>query len=161
MKTVLLFGSLFFLASCTTTHYYIVRHAEKAPSDGMMTSDVPLSEAGENRAVVLGSALHTKNIQTIYATPYKRTQGTAQPLSKTLNIPVNTYDPRDTAFVTKLKAIKNNVLVVGHSNTVDDLVNGLTGKSHLKDLPDTQYGDLFIVKRRGNKYSFETKHFGQ
>lgn len=161
MKIVLLFSSLLFLASCSTTNYYIVRHGEKVPSDGMMTSDVPLSEAGERRAIALDSALQGKSIQAIYATPYKRTQGTAQPFSKTTNIPINSYDPRDTAFVTKLKSLQRNVLVVGHSNTVDDIVNGLTGKSHLKDLPDTQYGDLFIVKRKGKKYSFETKRFGQ
>lgn len=161
MKFVLLFGSLFLLASCSTTHYYIVRHGEKEPSDGMMTTDVPLSEAGQQRAVALESTLHKEKIETIYATPYKRTQGTAQPLSTSLGIPIQTYNPQDTTFVSKLKTINNNVLVVGHSNTVDDIVNSLTGKSILKDLPDTQYGDLFIVKRKGNKYTFQQKHFGQ
>ena len=151
---------LFFLASCSTANYYIVRHAEKAPSDGAMTTDVPLSEAGEQRAVALQEALRHKKIQTIYATPYKRTQGTAQPLSAAINVPINTYDPRDTAMVRKLKAISGNTLVVGHSNTVDDLVNGLTGQKLLKDLPETQYGDLFIVKKKGNKYTLKQERFG-
>ena len=48
-----------------------------------------------------------------------------------------------------------NVLVVGHSNTVDDIVNGLMGISEFSDLPDTEYGSLFIVKKKGNKYSVE------
>ena len=161
MRSILLFAYLFTLASCSTTNYYIVRHAEKVPSDGMMTSDVPLSEAGKARAVALDGVLHNRKIKTIYATPYLRTQGTAQPLSTTIGVPVETYKPGDTAFLQQLKSINNNVLVVGHSNTVDDIVNSLTGKSLLKDLPDTQYGDLFIVKKKGRKYSFVQKHFGQ
>ena len=160
MKAILLFGSLFLLASCST-NYYIVRHAEKVPSDGMMTSDVPLSEQGKQRAAALEKALHNKKIQNIYATPYQRTQATAQPLSTAINVPINTYDPRDSFFVSKLKDINSNVLVVGHSNTVDDIVNGLTGEKLLTDLPETQYGDLFIVKRKGRKYTFTQKHFGQ
>lgn len=161
MRSILLLASLFTLASCSSTNYYIVRHAEKVPSDGMMSSDVPLSEAGKARAAALYGALNNKNIKTIYATPYLRTQGTAQPLSTAIGVPVQTYKPGDTAFIQQLKGLTNNVLVVGHSNTVDDIVNGLTGKSLLKDLPDTQYGDLFIVKKKGGKYSFEQKRFGQ
>jgi 2,3-bisphosphoglycerate-dependent phosphoglycerate mutase len=161
MRPFILFGLLLFCASCSTTNYYIVRHAEKAPSDGAMTSDVPLSEAGQQRALALGGALHNKKIRAIYTTPYKRTQGTAQPLSSTIGVPLQTYDPRDTSFVRKLKAMKGNVLIVGHSNTVDDLVNGLTGINQLKDLPETQYGNLFIVKKKGSKYTFEQKRFGQ
>jgi hypothetical protein len=52
------------------------------------------------------------------------------------------------------------VLVVGHSNTVDDIVNGLMGVKTLSDLPETQYGDLFIVKRKKGRYSFEQGRFG-
>lgn len=161
MKTILLSGALLLLASCSTTNYYVVRHAEKAPSDGAMTSDVPLSAEGEKRAMALSGALHSKKIAHIYATPYKRTQGTAQHLSQVLGVPIQTYDPRDASFVQKLKTQQKNILVVGHSNTVDDIVNGLTGESLLKDLPETQYGDLFIVKKKGGKYSLQQKRFGQ
>ena len=161
MKPILLFASLFFLASCSTTNYYIVRHAEKAPSDGAMTSDVPLSAEGEKRATALVDVLKAKKIKTIYATPYKRTQGTVQPLSAAIGVPIQTYDPRDTSFIRKVKAINNHVLIAGHSNTVDDLVNGISGQKLLQDLPETQYGDLFIVKKKGGKYKLEQKRFGQ
>lgn len=161
MKSVLLFATLFCLASCSTTNYYIVRHAEKAPSDGAMTSDVPLSAEGEKRAAALVDMLKGKKIESIYATPYKRTQGTVQPLSSAIGVPIQTYDPRDTSFIRKVKAINHHVLVAGHSNTVDDLVNGISGQKLLQDLPETQYGDLFIVKKKGGKYKLEQKRFGQ
>jgi hypothetical protein len=51
-------------------------------------------------------------------------------------------------------------LIVGHSNTVDDIVNKLTGQNLLQDLPNSQYGDLFIVKKKGNNYSFSKARFG-
>lgn len=160
MRLFLFFALLILCASCTTTNYYIVRHAEKAPSDGMMTSDVPLSAEGEARATALVNVLKDKKVKGIYATPYKRTQGTVQPLSASIGVPIQTYDPRDTSFVHKLKGINSNILVAGHSNTVDDIVNGITGKSILKDLPDTQYGDLFIVKKKGGKYTLRQERFG-
>ena len=51
--------------------------------------------------------------------------------------------------------------MVGHSNTVDNLVNGLTGETTLSgDLPDSAYGDLFVVKRKGKTYEFDKKRFG-
>ena len=71
------------------------------------------------------------------------------------------YDYRDTSFIPMLKRLQKNALVVGHSNTIDDVVNGLLGRKVIPgDLPETVYGDLFIVKRKGKKYSFTKSHFG-
>jgi broad specificity phosphatase PhoE len=164
-KSFLFLATIFFL-SCKTITYYIVRHAEKESSTTMsantMTSDVPLSEAGKQRAAALKTALQKENIKYIFSTNYIRTKSTARPLGDAINVPIEIYDPKDSAFVNKLKSLSGNVLVVGHSNTVDDLVNELTGKKEINgDLPDSEYGDLFIVKKKGNKLRFETKHFGQ
>jgi broad specificity phosphatase PhoE len=138
-----------------------VRHAEKEAAT-TMTIDVPLTAAGSQNSIVLKDRLKSKHIRHIFSTNYNRTKATAQPLSETTGVPVTIYNPGDTAFVTRLKSIhKGNVLIVGHSNTVDDLVNGLTGQKHLQDLPDTEYGDLFIVKRKGKNYLFSKSHFGK
>jgi 2,3-bisphosphoglycerate-dependent phosphoglycerate mutase len=148
------------LVSCKATTYYIVRHAEKEPTT-TMTSDVPLSDAGRQRAQALRMLLQNGNIRHIFSTNYIRTRSTVQPLADALHLPVEIYDPKDTTFISKLKALKGNVLVVGHSNTVDDLVNSLSGRREVEgDLADSQYGDLFIVKKKGSRLVFEKKHFG-
>jgi len=147
LKSILFIATLFF-ASCGTTTYYVVRHAEKAVPIANMTSDVPLSEEGRQRVEALKDVLSGRKIQHIYSTNTIRTTSTAKPLSEAIGVPIQLYDARDTAFVNRLKALpKGNVLIVGHSNTVDDLVNRLTNQQLLTDLPETNYGDLFIIKK--------------
>jgi len=159
-KSFLLIAAMVLLC-CKTTTYYIVRHAEKETTN-TMTSDVPLSAAGKQRAEALKEALKNENIKHIYCTNFIRTKSTAQPLADAIHVPVEIYDPKDATFIRKLKAVDGNVLIVGHSNTVDDLVNGLSGKKQINsDLPDSEYGDLFVVKKNGNHFSFEKKHFGE
>lgn len=159
-KTVVLLLSVLFL-SCKTTTYYIVRHAEKEPVT-TMTSDVPLSAAGEQRAEALKDMLEKENISHIFSTNFLRTRSTAQPLADATGVPIETYDPNDPDFIEKLKSLEGNVLIVGHSNTVDDLVNKLAGKKEIDgDLPESEYGDLFIVKKTGNRSGFDRKHFGK
>jgi 2,3-bisphosphoglycerate-dependent phosphoglycerate mutase len=150
------------LSSCATTNYYVVRHAEKeAASTNMMTTDVPLSQSGKERAEALKILLQNNNIQRIFSTNYIRTTSTVKPLSEAIGVPIEIYAPGDSLFINNIKEIKNrNILIVGHSNTVDDIVNGITGEKHLQDLPDTQYGDLFVIKKKGNKYKLELKKFG-
>jgi len=161
MMKPILFLVIIFLSSCSTT-YYVVRHAEKEAASQSMTSDVPLSAAGSERAGALKSELQHKSIRHIYATNYIRTKETARPLGDAIGVAIETYDSKDTGFVNRLREIKKgNTLVVGHSNTVDDLVNGLTSKNLLRDLPDTQYGDLFVIRKKGKTYQYEVKHFGK
>lgn len=157
MFKIICFILVLFLSSCTTT-YYIARHAEKANATSM-TSDVPLSAEGIVRADALRDSLLKKQIKHIYTTNYLRTKGTAQPLSTAIKVPVETYDPKDQSFVTKLKSLNGNVLIIGHSNTVDDLVNELIGKKLLNDLPETAYGDLFVIKK--GKSDVYVQHFGK
>ncbi|MBO9683483.1 MAG: histidine phosphatase family protein [Flavisolibacter sp.] len=166
MYKSLLFVAIVFLLSCKTTTYYIVRHAEKESSTTMpgnvMTSDVPLSDEGRQRAEALKDLLRGENIKYIFSTNYIRTKSTAQPLAEAFNVHIEIYDPKDASFVSRLKSLDGNALIVGHSNTVDDLVNELAGKKEISgDLPDSEYGDLFIVRKKGNQFSFEKKHFGR
>ncbi|HLO37257.1 MAG TPA: phosphoglycerate mutase family protein [Lacibacter sp.] len=150
------------LSSCSRNTYYIVRHAEKADATANMSSDVPLSTAGEQRAQNLKALLQNKSFGAIFSTPYIRTQSTAKPLSEVEGVSIQLYSPRDTVdkFIDRVKAIqKGDVLLVGHSNTVDDLVNKMMGQSLLTDLAETEYDNLFIVKRKGKKYTFEKRKY--
>ena len=159
MKSSTILMPLLLLCSCSTTKYYIVRHAEKETA-AVMTSDVPLSENGKQRAIALKDALLYQKIRHIFSTNFKRTVGTAQPLSNAIGISIQHYDAADSGFISLLKQVHGNTLVVGHSNTVDDLVNGLIGKKLLQDLADTAYGDLFIVTKHGKRYHFSKQRFG-
>lgn len=153
---------LILLNSCNRNTFYIVRHAEKATAAPNMSSDILLSEAGEKRAIALKELLKDKNVRYIFSTQTIRTTTTGKPLSETTGIPVQFYSPRDTTdkFISRLKSItKGNVLIVGHSNTVDDLVNKMMGQTLLSDLADTEYDNLFIVKRKGKKYLFKREKY--
>jgi 2,3-bisphosphoglycerate-dependent phosphoglycerate mutase len=160
MYKSILFIVALFLLSCKATTYYIVRHAEKETAN-TMTSDVPLSDAGKQRAQALKELLQKENIKHVFSTNFIRTKSTAQPLANAINIPIEIYDPKDPTFISKLKSLNGTILIVGHSNTVDDLVNELSGKKEVNgDLSDSEYGDLFIIRKKGNKIAFEKKHFG-
>lgn len=140
----------FLLTACTHT-YYITRHAEKATVSGngsMMANDPPLSEAGIARAKALAAWLQDKNIGLIYSTNTTRTRSTAQPLAERLNLPIHIYGPApDAHFIDSLQGVKKNVLIVGHSNTVDDIANGLCREKKVAaDLHDDEYDHLFIVR---------------
>lgn len=158
MYRLLLLALLF--ASCKTTTYYIVRHAEKEAATAM-SSDVPLTAAGTARAEALPQAVGGK-ADRIFSTNFLRTRSTAQPLATQTGKSIELYDPRDTGFVQRLKALnEKQIVIVGHSNTVDDLVNGLLNRIALSDLAETQYGDLFIVKKKKGVYRFSRSRYGE
>lgn len=141
---------VFLLTSCKTTTYYVSRHAERA---GAMSNDPQLTPEGEKQALDLRDYLKTKSIKGVYSTNFNRTRATARPTSEHFNLPVNIYNPQQAnAMLDSLKANnKNNILIVGHSNTVDDIVNRLTESSAFQDLPETTYGKLYIVRKKGTK----------
>ncbi len=165
MKKIFLFVTIAgIFISCKTTTYFIVRHAEKEVNT--MTTDVALSEAGKQRAEALKETLKHKRIGTVYSTNYIRTKSTAQPLATEVGVTVQAYDLNDSTFIHRIKNTGNrdkegNFLIVGHSNTVDNIVNELIGEAVVPgDLKDTDYGDLFIVKQRGKKFTYQRKRFG-
>lgn len=153
------------MSSCTQK-IYVVRHAEKAqvPEGSMMTSDVKLSEAGEERAQLLKQLLLHKGIRHIYSTQTIRTTTTAKPLSEALALPVKIYNHRDTLpqFASGIKRLKGNVLIVGHSNTVDDIVNSIAGKQLVPgDLPETVYDRFYELRVRKRKVKLKQHSFGK
>jgi broad specificity phosphatase PhoE len=119
---------------------FVMRHLQKA--DG---ADPPLSAEGVANAQLLAGMLAKNGIRAIFATPTRRAMQTAQPLAAKLAIPVTSYDPANPAeLVSKVAAISGAVLIVGHSNTVPDLVARFGGKQPV-NLSDQDYGTLFVV----------------
>jgi len=166
----LLMAFVLFLVSCGSQRYYVVRHAEKAivtrDSSGYTPSNPPLSEAGQVRAIVLREELKKAHIGSIFSTNYHRTISTAKPLSVELgDLAIQIYSPsKDSldALMARVKAIrKKSVLIVGHSNTVDDIVNKLTGETNIPgDLNESQYDNLYIIRKKKGKMEFSQRKYG-
>lgn len=150
------------LTACSHT-YYVVRHAEKAAQGQNRSSDLPLSEVGLQRAEALKVLLIGKGIGHIYSTNTIRTMSTAKPTADYFHIAIQQYGPRpDPLFIDSLRKLKKNTLIVGHSNTVDDIVNGLTGTTNVPgDLQDGDYDNLFVIKVKGKKVTFGRKKYGK
>ncbi|WP_169749186.1 SixA phosphatase family protein [Flavihumibacter petaseus] len=162
LSRLVVFALVVMITGCTHK-YYIVRHGEKAVTqnaDAQTAKDPALSEAGTDRAMALLGRLKDERIGQVFSTRTIRTKATAQPVATNFGLPIQEYDKVDTAFLNKIRSIKDNVLIVGHSNTVDDIVNGLVPGAKLTDLPETSYDNLFIVKRRGKRFQLIHQHYG-
>lgn len=155
------------IASCgIQQRFYVVRHAEKATvidnTQGMSKTDPPLTDSGRQRADDLKTELQSEKISHVFSTNTIRTKETAEPTRAFFGLTTETYSPMpDDAFISKLKALKGNTLIVGHSNTVDDIVNKLTGKNLLSDLPETEYNHLFLVIRKGKSWKLRSLVYGK
>lgn len=120
---------------------YVMRHLQKAAGE-----DPPLTEEGTNLARLLAGQLGGAGIEAVLATKTRRATQTAEPLASALKLPVTPYDPRDVpALVAAVAAVRGNVLVVGHSNTVPDIVAALGG-ARPEPIPETEYGTIYIVR---------------
>lgn len=150
------------VAASAQNAVFVVRHAERADAvtggQTMMATDPDLSDVGKARAKSLAAALKDAGIKAIYTTEYKRTRQTAEPLAKALGIEVTVVPARDMpGLIEKVKAATANVLVIGHSNTVGDVIARLGVTDPVK-LTDDDYDNLFVVVR-GTTPSLIRLHF--
>lgn len=131
------------------TTIYLVRHAEKI--DSSRNSD--LTETGKTRAQTFSKLLQTHPVTHVFSTPFVRTRNTAAPTALFHQLDIEEYETRSSKdFATKLKGLTGTVFVVGHSNTIPDLVNLLSGES-FKDLDETVYDKVYIVKFASGVYA--------
>ena len=131
----------------------VVRHGEKQTSDPANT-DPPLSEAGVKRAQSLIQLAEDADVSVIYTTQFNRARETAQPLADKLNIPViamevsgsnlNNYSSAMAKEILAKHAGKT-VLVIGHTNTVPQLVEALGGKLPPAIDDAAEFDRLFVV----------------
>ena len=128
----------------------VVRHAEKATDD---PKDPSLSDAGKARAEALAVALKGLPLQHAISTQYKRTHDTALPAAKANGIEVHAkpIDASNSAtYATDLVAhirqdhAGQNLLIVGHSNTVPELVQAFTGVA-AAPMGDDEFDRIYVV----------------
>ena len=153
--TIAALGLAYFLTLRPSTTVIFVRHADtEAVMSGDPNDDPPLSARGRARAELLADTLENidvvSGVNAIYASDKRRTQETAAPLAKRLNIPVEIADPLDSkAFMDRV--IRDHqgeiVLIVSHSNTIAPLIDEIHGSKRLLPFAPTEYDRLYIVTR--------------
>jgi phosphohistidine phosphatase SixA len=136
------------------TTVYLVRHAERAAEP---QQDPPLTEQGVARSQALARLLSTAGIKAILTSQATRTKLTAEPLATKLGITptaltlkVSSTNPRQITeestkeTVDKILSAGGNVLVVGHSNSIPDVIKMLGGDV-TPTIDEKKFDDLFIV----------------
>jgi len=143
-------------------YFYIVRHAEKEAG-----KDPGLMKSGHNRAGDLYRILKNKRIDEIYITQYRRAQMTADSLRVYENLKTIVYDADTSGHgllykMNEKNGFQKNLLIIGHSNTIPGIIRrlGITDFT-LKEIPEDEYDNLYIIRQRKNKLSLAIRKFGQ
>ncbi len=137
------------------TTVFLVRHAERAQEPA---PDPALTEAGRARAEALARLLSGAGVKAVYTSQFARTKQTAEPLAKLLGVPVDAVAlgvkpdrPREVSeqSIRELKSRVEGhaggaVLVVGHTNSVPDLIRELGGDI-VPTMDESKYDNLFVV----------------
>jgi broad specificity phosphatase PhoE len=133
-----LLASLAPVARAEPSAIYLVRHAEKAEG-----KDPDLTPRGKARARAIAAILHRAGITAIFSTPTARARQTAAPLAQRTGLTIQLYDPLvPLALVEKVRSLRGAVLVVGHSNTLPELVR-LFGGAPGTDILDDEFDRLY------------------
>ena len=142
--------SIFFLTSFYSysqecSSFYLIRHAEKLRID-KTERNPKLNENGILRAEKWKQILKNINLDKIYSTNYNRTIETANPTSKSQNIDITIYSPSNIDYRNFKETNKGKkVLIVGHSNTIPNFVNGLIEKDFYDQIDDLNNSNLYLV----------------
>lgn len=127
------------------TTFIVLRHAEKEDAG----KDPNLNSSGLLRAEELQYVLSHVNINAIYSTPYNRTRQTVNPLALKKDIAITEYPaakPYD-RLINEISAANRGktVVIVGHSNTVPEILKELSNNTFETSINEDQYDNLFIV----------------
>jgi len=147
-------SALLLLSACTqATVTVLVRHAEPGSSP---PADPPLSPAGVQRAQALADVLRQTGLSAVIHTQFVRTTQTATIVATELNVPTIRIDVTPGQEQQHAEAVRarilddfsgRNVLVVGHSNTIDRVATAL-GVASAPAIGAQEFGNLFVVIRR-------------
>jgi broad specificity phosphatase PhoE len=147
----LLLGALALLAPAgaaavgTQPVVYVMRHLNTPAGQ----SDPDLLPEGQGAAAALAGRFGEEAPRAIYITDFRRTRQSVAPLAARLGLTPILYDPRDTpGLIARLRAEPGPVLVVGHSNTVPDIVAALGG-TRPAPLAHDDFGDIWRVAPDG------------
>lgn len=143
------------LGQNTITQYYFIRHAEKADS----SKNPNLSEKGLERAQQWKILFSKINFNGVYSTDFNRTLQTIQPIVADNNRLLKIYNPK----MMDVEAFKKEthgktILIVGHSNTIPNMVNQIIKENKYTDIEENQFGNLYIVTLFENQILSQLLH---
>lgn len=143
------------LGQNTITQYYFIRHAEKADS----SKNPDLSEKGIERAQQWKALFSEINFDSVYSTDFNRTLQTIQPIVAGNNQLLKIYNPKmiDVELFKKETQGKT-ILIVGHSNTVLNMVNQIIKENKYVDIAENQFGNLYIITLFENQTQSQLLH---
>lgn len=142
-------------AASPVTTVFLIRHAERADEP---RQDPPLTEKGVARSEALARLLSNAGVKAIYTSQFARTKLTAEPLAKQLGITatplslkISPTNPRAIADESTKETVDKilshaggSVLVVGHSNSIPDVIKMLGGDV-VPTIDEKKFDDLFVV----------------
>jgi broad specificity phosphatase PhoE len=142
---LVLLGVWWLLRCDPPTTLLIVRHAER---DGRQDA---LTAAGLARAAQLVHVGERAGVTAVYHSDTVRTRDTAQPLAKALGL--TAMERPATAMTSLVSEILEQhggetVLVVGHSNTVPQII-GEAGGPMLDNIGEDEFDNLFVLTTWG------------
>ena len=146
-----------------TLKVWIVRHAEKDLSDPK-AQDPDLTPEGYQRAEALMKVLKGQRIDSIFSTDYKRTKLTGFPLADRIGVSIKTYEASKPKLLTnslKQNAAGKNILIVGHSNTILELIEAFGAKRPVPTITDDEYDYLFSLTIKGDKIEAKAGKYGK
>jgi broad specificity phosphatase PhoE len=142
--------AIFMLAGCASfqptnapaPNIYIMRHLN-TPQGAV---DPDLTPQGMATAVALAQWISRDPPSVIFVSNTKRAKQTAAPTAARYGVSPTLYDPRDTpGLVTSVLAQRGTVLIVGHSNTVPDIIAALGGERP-EPLVHEDFGDIWHLE---------------
>ncbi len=129
-----------------TTTVILVRHGEKAAEPA---TDPALTPAGATRAQQLVDAVGARQVTAVFTSMYARSVQTAEPVAMKSKVTPEVFDPRDVSHVQLVMDAVNKhrgetILIVGHSNTVPELIAAL-GAAKPAEICEGEYDNFYVV----------------
>ncbi|MFC3195855.1 winged helix-turn-helix domain-containing protein [Marinicella sediminis] len=124
------------------TQIYILRHAEKVDD----SADPDLSAAGIERAKYWKKVLQHTEFDQVFTTDFKRNIQTAELIADESSVKPELYHPMSFEVLKFLQLIQGQkVLIIGHSNTIPDMVNRLINDTRFPPMSHENYNILYVV----------------
>ena len=155
----LIFYSIFLLFSWVIrsqteekTTIYLIRHCEKEAG----SADPELSEKGKLRAENWKNYFDELPIDSFYTTATKRTATTCSIIADSKKKEIQFYNHNDFSLNEIIKIHQGKtLLIVGHSNTLPNLINTFLEEEFYSLISENEYGSLYIITIQGETIKHE------